>query len=98
MNFTKSVILMAGLSVCCGLYAQEDVVRQINEYGKFDSWCRREVKESGLIGGNTEHLYEFYGDTTQIHKTGKTPFAAPEGYLWRKIGRASCRERVCCAV
>ena len=83
MNFHKSLILLTALFVCNALNAQEDIVRQINEYGKFDSWCRREVKESGLIGGNTEHLYEFYGDTTQILKTGKTPFAAPEGYLWR---------------
>ena len=74
---------MAGLVMCGQMRAQEDVVKLINKYGKFDSWCRREVKESGLIGGNTEHLYEFYGDTTEIHQTGKTPFSAPEGYLWR---------------
>ena len=75
---------MAVFAVCGSLYAQDrETVRQINEYGRFDTWCRREVKESGLIGGATEYLYEFYGDTTEIHKTGKTPFAAPDGYLWR---------------
>lgn len=83
MKITRLVVLMAGLVLCGQMRAQEDVVKLINEYGKFDSWCRREVKESGLIGGNTEHLYEFYGDTTEIHQTGKTPFSAPEGYLWR---------------
>ena len=83
MKITRLVVLMAGLVMCGQMRAQEDVVKLINEYGKFDSWCRREVKESGLIGGNTEHLYEFYGDTTEIHQTGKTPFSAPEGYLWR---------------
>ena len=83
MKITRLVVLMAGLVLCGQIRAQEDVVKLINEYGKFDSWCRREVKESGLIGGNTEHLYEFYGDTTEIHQTGKTPFSAPEGYLWR---------------
>lgn len=83
MKITRLVVLMAGLVLCGQMRAQEDVVKLINEYGKFDTWCRREVKESGLIGGNIEHLYEFYGDTTEIHKTGKTPFSAPKDYLWR---------------
>lgn len=54
----------------------------INSYGNFDRWCIREVKESGLIGGATEQLYEFYGDQS-TEFTGKTPFEAPSGYLWR---------------
>lgn len=62
--------------------AQQSVVDAINEYGKFDRWCRREIKESGVIGGNTKYLYEFYGDF-DTKATGKTPFSAPEGYLWR---------------
>lgn len=62
--------------------AQQEIVDAINEYGTFDRWCRREIKESGVIGGNTKYLYEFYGDYGTIF-TGKTPFAAPEGYLWR---------------
>ncbi len=64
------------------LEAQESVVRNINEIGKFDKWCMREVKESGLIGGKTKYLYEFYGNQDTL-VTGKTPFKAPEGYLWR---------------
>ena len=74
---------MAGLIVCSAASAQEDVVRLINEYGKFDTWSRREIVESGLIGGATKHLYEFYGDPKDIHKTGKTPFKAPKDYIWR---------------
>ncbi len=76
------------LSACAMLFlslhldAQESVVRAINEYGNFDRWSRREVKESGLIGGNTEYLYEFYGDQDTF-VTDKDPFMAPEGYLWR---------------
>lgn len=64
------------------LHAQTDVVGLINEYGKFDRWCVREVKESSIIGGRTKHLFEFYGnqDTTF---TGKTPYSSPEDYLWR---------------
>lgn len=64
------------------LYAQQSVVNAINEYGKFDQWSRREVKESGVIGGNTKYLYEFFGDFgTRV--TNKTPYSAPEGYYWR---------------
>lgn len=63
--------------------AQEDIVAKINQYGKFDTWCRREVEESMIIGGATKYLYEFYGNTSDIHKTGKTPFSSPKDYLWR---------------
>ena len=62
--------------------AQESVVKAINEFGRFDNWCVREVKESAIIGGQVKYLYEFYGDKDTL-KTGKTPYKAPEGYLWR---------------
>ena len=75
--------LLSALSMCIDLNAQSEVINLINEYGKFDSWCRREVKESALIGGRTKYLYEFYGNPEDVHQTGKEPFKAPEGYLWR---------------
>ena len=62
--------------------AQSDMVKRINEYGKLDQWCVREVKESGIIGGETATLYEFYGNQ-DVTFTGKTPFSAPDGYIWR---------------
>ena len=52
--------------------AQESVVKAINEFGRFDNWCVREVKESGIIGGQVKYLYEFYGDKDTL-VTGKTP-------------------------
>lgn len=64
------------------LSAQSDVIEKINEFGKFDSWCVREIKESGLIGGQVKQLYEFYGNQ-EVMNTGKTPYSSPEGYLWR---------------
>lgn len=76
-------VLVAAVVLCIDAFAQNDVVSQINQYGKFDTWTRREVVESGLIGGQTKYLYEFYGNPQDIHKTGKEPFVAPEGYLWR---------------
>jgi len=74
--------LMGFLGVCTSLKAQVSVVEAINEYGKFDNWCLREVKESGIIGGKTKFLYEFYGSQDTLF-TGKKPYQAPEGYLWR---------------
>ncbi len=64
------------------LNAQESVVKAINDFGRFDKWCLREVKESGIIGGQTKYLYEFYGDKDTL-VTNKEPFRAPDGYLWR---------------
>ena len=83
MKITRLFLVAALSIVCADVNAQSDIVQKINEFGKFDQWCRREVKESSLIGGATEHLYEFYGNPDEIHKTGKEPFSAPDGYLWR---------------
>ena len=63
--------------------AQESIVEQINSYGTFDRWCVREIKESGIIGGQTKYLYEFFGNPTDTLRTGKEPYIAPEGYPWR---------------
>ena len=57
-------------------------MRKINETGRFDKWCVREIKESAIIGGQTKYLYEFYGDQDTL-ATGKNPFKAPKDYLWR---------------
>ena len=66
------------MSLTCS-YAQEAIVDKINEYGTFDSWSVREIEESGLIGGKTKYLYEFYGNPADTLRTGKKPFSAPEG-------------------
>jgi hypothetical protein len=64
------------------VFAQQSVVDAINSFGTFDRWSTREVKESAIIGGATKKLYEFYGNQENV-VTGKTPFSAPDGYLWR---------------
>ena len=63
--------------------AQDDIVRQINDYGTFDRWCVREIKESGIIGGHTKYLYEFFGNPADTLRTGKEPYVSPAGYPWR---------------
>ena len=79
-----SILIVTSLTCSSVIsYAQQNIVEQINEYGRFDSWCVREIEESGIIGGDTKYLYEFYGVPTDTLCTGKTPFSAPEGYLWR---------------
>lgn len=65
------------------LQAQEDIIKAINDYGNFDRWTVREIEESGIIGGQTKHLYEFYGSPADTLRSGKTPYSAPEGYVWR---------------
>ncbi len=63
--------------------AQDGIVSRINSFGTFDRWCTREINESGIIGGHTKYLYEFYGDPSDTLRTGKTPYKSPEDYLWR---------------
>lgn len=77
--FALSMIAYASISA----YGQDDSIRKINSHGTFDNWCVREIKESGIIGGKTKYLYEFYGNPSDTLITGKKPFEAPEEYLWR---------------
>ncbi len=85
MRLTRLFVLSAlsFLYAVTNAYGQDSVVEKINDYGTFDRWCVREIKESGLIGGNTRYLYEFYGSPSDTLRSGKTPFEAPEDYLWR---------------
>lgn len=84
MRFLKPfMLILAFITMSAAVsYAQQDIIDAINSYGTFDKWCTREVKESGIIGGQRKVLYEFYGDYSNTF-TGKTPYSAPEGYLWR---------------
>lgn len=83
MRLTRPGFLttLSCLCVSFQLFSQNQVVDQINRYGTFDNWCVREIKESGIIGGRTCYLYEFYGNRDTIKS--ETPFVAPKGYLWR---------------
>ena len=65
------------------VYAQSDVVKLINAYGTFDNWTVREIEESGIIGGRTKYLYEFFGSPEDTIRTEKEPLVTPEDYLWR---------------
>lgn len=51
----------------------------IEKWGKFDDWRVREIKESGIIGGNYKYLYEIAkGDT--LKDAGA--YVNPDGCVW----------------
>ena len=76
------LLFITSIFLTINVNAQQSVVDAINRVGTFDSWSMRQVKESAIIGGATKILYEFYGNQESVF-TGKTPFSAPDGYLWR---------------
>ena len=78
-SLSWAIILLSAISA----EAQNKIIDQINEYGNFDRWCVREIEESGIIGGQTKYLYEFFGQPSDTLRTGKEAFKAPEGYVWR---------------
>lgn len=84
MRRTRFFSLLAGAMTLFAVSAnaQQGVIDAVNSFGRLDNWSQREVKESSLIGGATKTLYEFYGNQETVF-TGKTPFKAPDGYLWR---------------
>ena len=83
MRRTRLFLLIVASLTCSSVtsYAQQSIVEQINEAGKFDSWSVREIEESPIIGGDTKYLYEFYGNPADTLRTGKQPFAAPEARI-----------------
>ena len=84
LPFCTSVIVLSALCINARSqsFSPERTIELINEYGTFDSWCVREIKESGIIGGKTKYLYEFYGQQDTL-RTGKEPYKSPADYLWR---------------
>ena len=52
-------------------------------YGKMDSWCVRDIKESGIIGGKTKRIYNIGPkDTIRENKVynANTPWASSNAY------------------
>ena len=81
MRRTIFLTILTGLCSCIPLCAQNHIVEALNEYGTLDKWSVRAVKESGIIGGRTKFLHEFFGDRDTVNT--REPFVAPEGYYWR---------------
>ena len=89
MRRISTIVLTAGLALlspAISAQSTSDIVSKINHYGTFDHWTVREIKESGLIGGKTKYLYEFFGspaDTIRYDSKKSKAFKAPSGYYWR---------------
>lgn len=59
------------------IFAQHKV--EMLPYGDMDQWINREIKESGIIGGETKHVYEV-GPTQTI--VGDKPYSNLGGSPW----------------
>jgi hypothetical protein len=56
MKMKRNKVLFAAICLLFSfsMLAQEELVK----FGNFDSWITRSIKESVLVGGNTQTLYE----------------------------------------
>ncbi len=90
-------IILFFLSLTLNLFAQNNSqTDKINFVGVMDNWVVREIKESGIIGGNTKYLYEpAPGDTIK----GFVPYVNSPNVPWstsnvlakvKGIVKASC--------
>lgn len=86
LRFLTTCTALLCLSAVVSAQNIGETVRDINRFGTFDHYTVREIKESGIIGGRTKYLYEFFGvpaDTIRYSKKQSKAFVAPKGYLWR---------------
>jgi hypothetical protein len=74
----KSILLGAAILLCSGMNMQAERIVSIN-YGHFDTWVKREIKESAIIGGDTKTVYEI-GPACTI--TGDKPYSNMGGSPW----------------
>ncbi len=79
-------------------YSQCQTANDIARYGTFDNWVVREIKESGIIGGEIRHSYEIAeGDTIK----GPIPYVNPPHCVWSTssiMGNVSGIIKVSCTV
>lgn len=57
--------------------------KKLVPFGKMDSWCVRDIKESGIIGGKTKRIYNIGPkDTIRENKAyrAKTPWSSSNAY------------------
>ncbi|MDD2962277.1 MAG: PCMD domain-containing protein [Muribaculaceae bacterium] len=75
----KRIVLIFVLTLLCSGFADALTLERIN-YGNMNSWVKRNIKESAIIGGNHRTLYEIgpnltiNGDTPYVNK-GNSPWA-----------------------
>ncbi|MCI1720453.1 MAG: PCMD domain-containing protein [Bacteroidales bacterium] len=67
------------ISANSDIYAQSGQEYLIEKGGTFDSWVTREIKESGIIGGNTKNIYSI-GPESEVK--GAVAYTPPAGWVW----------------
>ncbi|MDR0938746.1 MAG: PCMD domain-containing protein [Mediterranea sp.] len=79
-HLTKSRLRATALalSLCAGPLLAQHAVEPL-PFGDMDHWVDREIKESGIIGGNTKHVYAI-APTTTIK--GDAPYQNLGGSPW----------------
>ncbi len=78
-HLLTSLIILASALLSANLYGQCSSAKDIEEWGKFDHWRVREIKESGIIGGEVKYSYEIaVGDTIK----GPIPYVNPPHCVW----------------
>lgn len=76
-TFVAALLMLGGVLAAENALSQERIVPF--NYGHFDQWVVRQVKESAVIGGNTQTLYEI-GPKDTIR--GDKPYPGPPGSPW----------------
>lgn len=79
MHFTRLTLLPLCALCALTLSAQSERIEYL-PYGQFDQWLTRNIKESGIIGGNTKTLYEIapngtWNNNNAYHGLGNSPWA-----------------------
>ncbi len=73
----KNVLITLGIFFTANLFAQEKI--ESISFGDMEHWMVREIKESGVIGGNTKYIYSLAkGDTLRNntpYKNSSSPWA-----------------------
>jgi Putative carbohydrate metabolism domain len=81
MDLKKIKLLSGSFLFACSLFPTLNAQQVVPlAFGDMDQWVVREIQESGIIGGNTKHLYEVGPRDTIIgnkayHNMGGSPWA-----------------------
>ena len=79
------VAMLSALFCCDTLFAQQQHQVEMLPFGNMDQWIDRQIKESGIIGGATKHVYAI-GPTATIKENtayknmGGSPWATSNVY------------------
>lgn len=71
----KKILVTVAVLLAPGLYAQEKT--EALNFGDMEHWLVREVKESGVIGGNTKYIYSLVKGDTLKNNTPYKNTASP---------------------